>query len=162
MKTDLFQSCGHCCIFQICWRVDCSTFTASSFRIWKSSGGYTSPLLFSPLLSLAVWKASSDNHFASLLFFFSGMVLFTASCTYYGSLSIVLQAYRLLDLIPWVYSSPPLHIHRGFDFAMRSWGSEPQSAPGLVFADCVQLLHLWLQRMKSISFQYWSLGEVHV
>ena len=23
----------------------------------------------------------------------------------------------------------------------------PQSAPGLVFADCIELLHLWLQRI---------------
>ena len=36
MKTDLFQSCGHCWVFQICWHVECSTFTASSFRIWNS------------------------------------------------------------------------------------------------------------------------------
>ena len=33
MKTDLFQSCGHCRVFQICWHIECSTFTASSFRI---------------------------------------------------------------------------------------------------------------------------------
>ena len=33
MKTDLFQSCGHCCIFQICWHIECSTLTAPSFRI---------------------------------------------------------------------------------------------------------------------------------
>ena len=33
MKTDLFQPCGHCCIFQICWHIECSTLTASSFRI---------------------------------------------------------------------------------------------------------------------------------
>ena len=33
MKTDLFQSCGHCCVFQICCHIDCSTFTESSFRI---------------------------------------------------------------------------------------------------------------------------------
>ena len=33
MKTDLFQSCGHCWVFQICWRTECSTFTALSFRI---------------------------------------------------------------------------------------------------------------------------------
>ena len=25
--------------------------------------------------------------------------------------------------------------------------SEPQSPPGLVFADCIELLHLWLQRI---------------
>ena len=28
MKTDLFQSCGHCWVFQICWHIECSTFTA--------------------------------------------------------------------------------------------------------------------------------------
>ena len=39
MKTDLFQSCGHCWVFQIYWHIDCSRFTASSFRIWKSSTG---------------------------------------------------------------------------------------------------------------------------
>ena len=33
MITDLFQSCGHCCVFQICWHIECNTFTASSFRI---------------------------------------------------------------------------------------------------------------------------------
>ena len=33
MKTDLSQSCGHCWIFQIFWHIECSIFTASSFRI---------------------------------------------------------------------------------------------------------------------------------
>ena len=33
MKTDLFQSCGHYWVFQICWHTECSTLTASSFRI---------------------------------------------------------------------------------------------------------------------------------
>ena len=32
MKTDLFQSCGHCYVFHICLHIECSTFTASSFR----------------------------------------------------------------------------------------------------------------------------------
>ena len=45
MKTDLFQSCGHCWVFQICWHIKCSTFTASSFRIWNSSTGILSPPL---------------------------------------------------------------------------------------------------------------------
>ena len=39
MKTDIFQSCGHCWVFQICWHIECSTFTASSVRIWNSSTG---------------------------------------------------------------------------------------------------------------------------
>ena len=33
----LFESFGHCWIFQICWHSVCSTFTASSFRTWDSS-----------------------------------------------------------------------------------------------------------------------------
>ena len=45
MKTDLFQSCGHCWVFQICWHVECSTFIASSFRIWCNSTGIPSPPL---------------------------------------------------------------------------------------------------------------------
>ena len=28
-----FQSCGHCWVFQICRHVECSTFTASSFKM---------------------------------------------------------------------------------------------------------------------------------
>ena len=47
MKTDLFQSYGGCCVFQICWHIECSTFTASSFRIWNSSTEIPShPLAF--------------------------------------------------------------------------------------------------------------------
>ena len=45
MKTDLFQSCGHCWVFQICWHIECNTLTASSFRIWNSSTGIPSPPL---------------------------------------------------------------------------------------------------------------------
>ena len=43
IKTDLFQSCGHCWVFQICWHIECSTFTASSSRICNSSTGILSP-----------------------------------------------------------------------------------------------------------------------
>ena len=42
MKTDLFQACGHCGVFQICWHIECSTFTASSSQIWNSSTGIPS------------------------------------------------------------------------------------------------------------------------
>ena len=60
MKTDLFQSCGHCWVFQMCWHTEGSTFTASSFRIWNCSNGIPSlPLaLFVVMLS----KAHSTSH----------------------------------------------------------------------------------------------------
>ena len=45
MKNDLFQSCGHCWVFQTCWHIECSTFTASSFRICNSSTEIPSPRL---------------------------------------------------------------------------------------------------------------------
>ena len=35
----------HCWAFQICWHIECSSLTASSFRIWNSSAGIPSSLL---------------------------------------------------------------------------------------------------------------------
>ena len=60
MKTDLFQSCGHCWVFQICWHIECSTFTASSFRIWNSSTGIPSPPL--ALFIVMLSKARLTSH----------------------------------------------------------------------------------------------------
>ena len=60
MKTDLFQTCGYCWVFQICWLVECSTFTASSFRMWKSSTGIPSPPL--ALLIVMLPKAHLTSH----------------------------------------------------------------------------------------------------
>ena len=117
------------------------------------------------------------------------------------SLSIVLQAFCVSDLIPWIYNCkvfglghthssvlawripglgepaglPSMGLHRVghhwsdlaaaaaaylnglvvfptlFNFSLNlairiSW-PKPQSAPGLVFSDCIELLHLWLQRI---------------
>ena len=45
MKTDLFQSCGHCRVFQICWHIEWNIFIALSFKIWNSSTGIPSPPL---------------------------------------------------------------------------------------------------------------------
>ena len=60
MKTDLFQSCGHCWVFQICLHIECSTFTASSFRIWNSSTGILSPPL--ALLTVMLPKAHLTSY----------------------------------------------------------------------------------------------------
>ena len=60
MKTDLFQSCGHCWVFQIAWHIECSTFTASSFRIWNCSAGILSPPL--SLFIVMLPKAHLSSH----------------------------------------------------------------------------------------------------
>ena len=61
MKTDPFQSCGHFWVFKICWHIECSTFTASSFRIWHSSTGIPSPPL--ALFVVMLSKAHLTSHF---------------------------------------------------------------------------------------------------
>ena len=60
MNTDFSQSCGHCWLFQICWHIECSTFTASFFRTWNSSTGIPSPPL--ALLVVMLPKAHLTSH----------------------------------------------------------------------------------------------------
>ena len=62
------------------------------FGTLHSDGYIFSFLLCLLLLFLAIFKASSDNHFALLHFFFLGMVWSPFPVQYYESLSIVLQA----------------------------------------------------------------------
>ena len=60
MKTDVFQSYGHGWVFQIRWRIECSTFTASSLRIWNSWTGILSPPL--ALFIVMLPKAHLTSH----------------------------------------------------------------------------------------------------
>ena len=60
MKTELCQFCGHSWDFQICWHIECSTFTASSFRIWNSSTGI--PSLPLSLFIVMLPKAHLNSH----------------------------------------------------------------------------------------------------
>ena len=62
MKTDLFLTGGSCWVFQICWHIECSTFTPSSFRIWNSSTGIPSPplILFVVMFPKASWLWIQD------------------------------------------------------------------------------------------------------
>ena len=60
MKTYLFQSCGHCWVFQICWHTECSTLTTSSFRICRSLARIASPQL--TLIKVMHPKAHLTSH----------------------------------------------------------------------------------------------------
>ena len=80
---------------------------------------FLSPLLFASLLFTAICKASSDNHFAFLHFFFLGMVLISASYTISWT-SVHSFSGTLSDLIPWIYLSLPLYNHKGFDLG-HTW-----------------------------------------
>ena len=55
-----FPACGHCRVFQICWHIECSTLTASSFRTLKNSAGILSPPL--ALFVVMLSKAHLTSH----------------------------------------------------------------------------------------------------
>ena len=46
----------------------------------------------------------------------------------------------------------PTFLNFSLNLAIRSSWSEPQSAPGLVFADCIELLHLWFKEYNQSDF----------
>ena len=78
-------------------------------------------LLSLPLASLlfsAIYKVSSDNHFAFLHFFFWGWAWSLPLVQCHKPLSIVLQALCLSDLIPLIYLLLPLYNHKGFDLGL--------------------------------------------
>ena len=50
----------HCWVFQICWHIECNTFTVPSFRIWKRATGIPSPPL--ALFVVMLPKAHLTSH----------------------------------------------------------------------------------------------------
>ena len=56
-----FPSCGHGWVFQMCWHIECSTLTASSFRTWNSSAGIPSPPLALFVVMLPKAHMTSDS-----------------------------------------------------------------------------------------------------
>ena len=62
MKTELFQSCGHCWVFQSCWHIECSTSIESSFGVWNNSTGIPSQ----PLVLFVVMLPKAQAHLTSL------------------------------------------------------------------------------------------------
>ena len=125
------------------------------------------PLALASLLFSTICQASSDSHFPFWHFFFLGTLLITASCTMSqtsvhsssGTLSIrsrplnLLLTFTVLSEGIWFRSHLnglvvfPTFFNLTLNLAIRSSRSQPQSAPRLVFVDCIQFLHLWLQRI---------------
>ena len=52
-----FPVLWHCWLFQICWHIEYSTLTISSFRIWNSSAGIL--LIFN--LKMLMWPSKSGK-----------------------------------------------------------------------------------------------------
>ena len=113
-----------------------------------------------------ICKASSENHFAVLHFFFLGMVMITASCTM-SQTSIHSSSGTLSDLIPWIYLSLPLYNHTATAKSLQSCptlcdpidGSPPGSpVPGILQARTLERVAIsfssagkWKVKVKLLS-----------
>ena len=93
MRIDLFQSCGHWWVFQICWHIECNTLMASSFTVLNSSTGIPShPLDF---LTAGSWASHGK---------YTGVV-----------------CHSLLQRITFCENSPVLPIHLGWHGSWLQW-----------------------------------------
>ena len=77
MKTDILKSCCHCWGFQICWHIECRTFTASSFKTWNSCTGIPSSslalsIVMLPKARLTLHSRFSDSRWVITPFWLSG------------------------------------------------------------------------------------------
>ena len=123
--------------------------------------------VFCLFLFIAICKASSESHFAFLHFFFLEMILLLVSCTTSrtsvhsssGTLSFrscplnLFVTSTVWSLGIWFRSYLnslvvfPTFFHLNLNLAIWSSLSEPQLAPSLALADCIEFLLLWLQRI---------------
>ena len=102
LKSSLVFSIVFLCFFPLFREEGFLTFPCYSLELYIQMGiSFLFCFAFSFSSFLVICKASSDNYFAFLLFFFLEMVLITASVQCHEPLSIVLQALCLSDLVPW-------------------------------------------------------------
>ena len=75
--------------FPNCWYIECSTFTASSFRIWNSSAGNPSPVIgffivMLPKVHLTSHSRMSSSKWVTTPFWLSGFKTFLYSFSVYS------------------------------------------------------------------------------
>ena len=113
MKTDLFQSCSHCWVFQIFWHIECSTFTASSFGIWNSSIGIPSPPLALFIVMLSKAHLTSYSRMSGSRWVITPSWLSWSWRSFYLQFSSVAQSCPTL-CDPMNHSTPGLPVHYHF------------------------------------------------
>ena len=120
-----FGVCGHYCVFQICWHIECSTFIASSFRIWNSSAGISSPplVLFVVMLpkahltshsriSISRWVITASWLSRTLRSFLYSSFVYSCHLFLISSASVIPQCFcpllcpSLHEMFPWYFWFP--------------------------------------------------------
>ena len=111
MKTDFFQSCGHCWVFQICWHIEFSTFIASSFIIWNSSTGIPSPPVTLFIVMLPKTHLTSNSRMSG-----SRWVIIPSWLS--GSWRSFLHSFSLYSCFCWIYNISVLYCaHLGMKYS---------------------------------------------
>ena len=144
MKMDLFQSCGHCRVFQMCCHFECNTLTAASFRIWNSSTGIPSP----PLTLFAVMFPKA--HLILLLFFcFNlGMVVVKISKDIWFN-----EKVKVAQLCLTLCDSMDYTVHGILQARILEWEAFPFSRGSSQPWDQTQVSHIVGGSMKDVAFQ---------
>ena len=113
--SSLSHSIVFLCFFALITEED---FLLCPAILWNSTFKWVylsfSPLPFTPLLLTAIYKASSDSHFAFLYFFFLRLVLIPASSTMSGT-SVHSSSGTLSIRSNPLNLSLPLYNCKGFD-----------------------------------------------
>ena len=113
MKTDLCQSRGHCWVFQIYRCIKCSTFTASSFRIWSSSTGIPSPplalfVVMLPKAHLTLDSRTSGSSWVITPSWFSGSLRSFLYSSFVYSYHLFLISSTSVRSIPFLFFIVPI------------------------------------------------------
>ena len=114
-KTELFQACGHCGVFQICCHIECSTLTPSSFRIWNSSAGIPSPplalfIVLLPKAHLTSHSRTSGSTLVTTPLWLSGSLrLFWYTSSVYSCCLVLIYSTSIGSLLFLSFIMPSLH-----------------------------------------------------
>ena len=169
MKTDLLQSYGHCWVFQICWHIECSTFTASSFRIWNSSTGIPLPPLALFIVMLPKAHLTSHSRMSSYRWVFISLWLSGSwrsflyssvvySCHLFLIYSASVRAIPFLSFIEPIFAwNVPLvsliFLKRSLVFPILLFSSIPCTEEGFLTSPCYSL-ELCIQMGISFLFSF--------
>ena len=142
MKTDLFQSCGRYWVFQICWHIECSTFTALSFRIWNSSAEIPSPsqalfLVMLPKAHLTSYSRMSGYRWVITPSWLSGSWRSFLCSSSYSSFKFSSKINSSVQH-PWIYSPASSHTRAHectcvFMCTQAEWGVVKSGVPPTYF-----------------------------
>ena len=154
MKIDLFQSCGHCCVFQIWWHIEYSTFTASSFRIWNSSAGIplalfivTPPKAYLTLHS----KMSGSRWVITPLWLSESWRSFLYSSSVYSCLIFLISS---VLLVPYHFCPLLAHLCMKCSLGISNFLEEISALPISIFSPLfLYIFHLgWLSYLSLLFF----------